>query len=278
MKQFNRLPRWLRITGPIALVSGCMAINAVAFAEILQSFPSLRFSSEATLNKADAKPIAVISPDLLSESESVEAVASAREIPNLEPPKLEPPKLEPRYGHLPYVAASPADMQLIASYAHGEDKRYETLHPDAAAALFEMISAARAQGVWLVPASGFRTLAQQRTLFTAQIANKGTPEAAAVVSAPPGHSEHHTGYAVDLADGNLDQAYDISAAFADTPAYAWLIENAAQFGFELSFPQDNAQGISYEPWHWRYVGSAEAKAIFYPVPEIASETLGEAAE
>lgn len=308
MKQFNRLPRWLRIIGPVALVSGCMAINAVAFAEILQTFhlgqwlrpiadrvsvtvpsttppavapaeitaalepgsSSPKIGPEATLEEANAlskaKPIGA-TPQVTDPSSNAEPsnIAPSDAAPKPNSPKLATPKLEPKYGHFPYLAASPADMQLVASYAHGEDQRYETLHPDAAAALFKMVSAARAEGVWLVPASGFRTLAQQRTLFTAQIASKGSPEAAALVSAPPGHSEHHTGYAVDLADGSLAQAYDISDTFAKSGAYAWLLANAAQFGFELSFPQGNAQGISYEPWHWRYVGSAEAKAIFHPV-------------
>ena len=35
------------------------------------------------------------------------------------------------------------------------------------------------------------------------------------------------------------------------------------FGFELSFPKDNAQGLGFEPWHWRYVGkTGEYKKIF----------------
>ncbi|MEO1391563.1 MAG: M15 family metallopeptidase [Cyanobacteria bacterium J06634_5] len=170
----------------------------------------------------------------------------------------------PKHGHLPYAVSELSQMTLIASYAEGDGQRQETLHPEAAVALLEMVAQARAEGIWLVPASGFRTIAQQRTLFNAQMAKQGSAEAAALVSAPPGYSEHHTGYAVDLTDGSLSQADDISVAFAATPAYQWLLGNAEQFNFELSFPEGNPQGISFEPWHWRYVGSPAAIAVFSP--------------
>ncbi|MEL6816702.1 MAG: M15 family metallopeptidase, partial [Cyanobacteria bacterium J06598_3] len=196
------------------------------------------------------------------------------------------PKPEAKYGHFTYPVANPAQMSLIARYAEGDGQRPETLHPEAATALLEMVAAARAAGIWLVPASGFRTIAQQRTLFNDQMAAKGSPEAAALVSAPPGYSEHHTGYAVDLTDGSLPQAEDISLAFADSPAYQWLRENASQYGYELSFPEGNAQGISYEPWHWRYIGSlaarqslglvkAEAAGDSVPQAEATSDSLAQ---
>ena len=50
--------------------------------------------------------------------------------------------------------------------------------------------------------------------------------------------------------------------FQNRPAYAWLVEHAADFGFENSFPKDNVQGISFEPWHWRYVGDVHALRTF----------------
>ena len=38
--------------------------------------------------------------------------------------------------------------------------------------------------------------------------------------------------------------------FENTNAYKWLTSHAQDFGFELSFPPNNLQGVSYEPWHW----------------------------
>jgi len=84
----------------------------------------------------------------------------------------------------------------------------------------------------------------------------------AEVSAPPGYSEHHTGYAIDIGDGKAPATH-VEESFGKTEAFAWLEENAARYNFELSFAENNAQGISYEPWHWRYVGNQESLEIFY---------------
>ena len=164
-----------------------------------------------------------------------------------------------KYGHRAYTEGNEDDMVLVASYVEGSEHRAETLHPETARALLEMTAAARLDGIWLVPASGFRTITEQRAIFNAQIERQGSPEAAAKVSAPPGYSEHHTGFAVDLADGSLPQTQDINDSFADTAAYQWLLANAANYGFELSFPENNDQGLSFEPWHWRYVGSVQSR-------------------
>ena len=251
---------------PTALVSACVVINAIAFTEIIHTFQSRRPlsvpSTAAELSPAEPSPKNVIEAAATSRIKTASAPASDA-VPTAKALSVDPIDPLPKYGHFPYPVSVPTDMLLIASYAQGEDQRYETLHPDAAAALLKMVAAARADGVWLVPASGFRTIAQQRSLFTAQVASKGTPESAALVSAPPGYSEHHTGYAVDLADGSVAQGYDISASFAKTLAYQWLTANAATFSFELSFPENNEQGISFEPWHWRYIGTPEAKALFH---------------
>mgnify|MGYP003353772201 CR=1 FL=1 len=49
---------------------------------------------------------------------------------------------------------------------------------------------------------------------------------------------------------------------AEAVLHDWLKAHANRFHFELSFPQGNRQGVSYEPWHWRFEGSAEALKIF----------------
>jgi len=73
-------------------------------------------------------------------------------------------------------------------------------------------------------------------------------------SARPGHSEHQTGLALDI------NAARTSAHFENTAAYAWLQENCARFGFILRYPQDKTHitGYRFEPWHYRYVGTAAA--------------------
>ncbi|MBD2208613.1 M15 family metallopeptidase [Nostoc linckia FACHB-104] len=152
-------------------------------------------------------------------------------------------------------------MTLVGSYASGTDQRFESLNIEAVQAFMKMTYAAREVGVWIIPVSGFRTIEQQQKLFLQQIKRRGSEKEAAKISAPPGYSEHHTGFALDLTDGKFPKQ-DITLAFENTDAYRWLTSHAKEFGFELSFPRNNSQGVSFEPWHWRYVGSANATAVF----------------
>ncbi len=160
-------------------------------------------------------------------------------------------------GHLPYPEAQPEDLQAVTA-----DGRV-TLHRDAAQAFLAMQQAARAEGVILVPLSGFRSHQQQQELFYDVKAQRGQQVTErAQVSAPPGYSEHHTGYALDIGDGRQPGSH-LEVSFEQTAAFAWLQRRAAQFHFELSFPRHNAQGISYEPWHWRFVGTPASLELFY---------------
>ena len=54
---------------------------------------------------------------------------------------------------------------------------------------------------------------------------------------------------------------NLSESFEQTRAFRWLQANAARYHFVLSFPPGNAQGVSYEPWHWRYFGRDLARRI-----------------
>ena len=137
------------------------------------------------------------------------------------------------------------------------------LKPEVAQKVETMITEARAVGIRLDVISGFRSLEDQEYLFFELKAERGqTTETRAEVSAPPGYSEHHTGYAVDFIDGTQPAA-DLNASFENTQAFGWLKENAAYYGFEMSFPKGNDQNVAYEPWHWRYVGNQESLELFY---------------
>jgi D-alanyl-D-alanine carboxypeptidase len=164
-------------------------------------------------------------------------------------------------GHLPYKDAPAA--QLVAppeGFARGTCTR---LHTDAAAALEEMLAAAHAEapevGASLVGLSCFRSIRRQKDVFCSK--PQLSFEDRARSSAPPGFSEHHTGLAVDFGDATRPDC-NLEECFADTPAGQWLADNAARFGFVLSFPPGNAQGVAYEPWHWRYEGSQRAAGLF----------------
>nr|WP_155707013.1 M15 family metallopeptidase [Gloeocapsopsis dulcis] len=165
-------------------------------------------------------------------------------------------------GHFAYEEAPQSELESITS-----DGRIK-MRSSAAKQFKAMLAAARADGVRLVPISGFRSANEQEHLFFDVKAQRGQATTKrASVSAPPGYSEHHTGYAVDIGDANVP-ATNLSTTFENTKAFKWLDQNAARFSFELSFPQDNPQGVSYEPWHWRYVGDRHSLETFYKARNI----------
>lgn len=204
---------------------------------------------------------------LNSDSLHHKAASIAQEpIPQVSPSPLpQLPKLgasiavpvKPKLGHFPYPQADPKTLITVGRYG----SRIEQLAPEAAIAWKKMVNAAREDNVWIIPISGFRSIETQTQLFYGRVRRWGSQEAAAKVIAPPGYSEHHTGYVIDLGDGRA-RNLDITTAFARSRVYRWLQKHGQEFGFELSFPQNNFQKISYEPWHWRFVGSPEAEKLF----------------
>ena len=70
----------------------------------------------------------------------------------------------------------------------------------------------------------------------------------------------HTGYAVDIGDAS---GANLTPEFENTATFHWMQTNAARYSFELSFPKNSPQGVTYEPWHWRYVGNSNSLETFY---------------
>lgn len=173
------------------------------------------------------------------------------------------------FGHLPYAEDESSRLTSVGEFVRDTYRREEYLDQEAAAALQKLFAAAAQSDLILQPISGFRTVKDQTELFEKQVQKYGSIEAAAELSAPPGYSEHHTGYAIDIGDRNQPD-FDLKLAFADTSAYRWLTANVTQYGFELSFPPNNAQGVSFEPWHWRYVGTQRAAVQFATARNLSS--------
>lgn len=133
------------------------------------------------------------------------------------------------------------------------------IYPD----LQRMFDDARAAGVYPIVASGYRTPEKQQSLMDEKIGelvNEGYSQADAEQEALKwvnrvGYSEHQSGLAVDInADGIHSAGYEV---------YDWLAQNAWRYGFILRYPEDKTAvtGTGYEPWHYRYVGVENAKAI-----------------
>lgn len=121
------------------------------------------------------------------------------------------------------------------------------LTPAAAIAWRKMQAAAAADGATLLPLSAYRSVARQCAIIRGKLARGQRIGVILRVNAVPGCSEHHTGRALDLgAPGQMK----LKAAFSRTREFHWLQLHARRFGFHLSYPRNNRQGIAYEPWHW----------------------------
>lgn len=117
-----------------------------------------------------------------------------------------------------------------------------------AAFAWERLTAAAAKdGLTLLPLSGFRDVARQVEIFRAKLSAGKTREEILRINAAPGHSEHHSGRAVDIGAAGEPP---LTAAFERTAEFAWLAQHAGEFRFQLSYPRDNPHGIAFEPWHW----------------------------
>ena len=128
--------------------------------------------------------------------------------------------------------------------------------------LQEMFDAARAEDVYMIVRDGYRSYEEQQEVMDEKIAEyKETTSFDFLAKhmaekwvAIPGTSEHQLGLAVDI---NAD-IYSYG-----TQVYEWLANNAHKYGFIQRYPEDKVYitGISYEPWHYRYVGVEAATEI-----------------
>lgn len=159
-----------------------------------------------------------------------------------------------------YAATGPTYIQgilvvnktysLPSTYAPGENKT-------ARAAYEKMASAAKAQGLSMYVFSGYRSYSYQKTLYENYVKKYGQVEADRF-SARPGHSEHQTGLAFDIAQSGASNVY------AESAVSRWLAKNAYKYGFILRYPsgKEPITGYMYEPWHFRYLGVENATKVF----------------
>lgn len=144
----------------------------------------------------------------------------------------------------------------------------KTLAAEAATPYMAMVSAAADDDITLRLQSAYRSVSYQAGLFEKQVekweaqgyqSEEAKTQAATVVN-PPGASEHGCGLAADI---NCPDFWELEEGFEDTTAFAWLNEHAVEYGFILRYTKEDQEttGITYEPWHWRYVGAQNATII-----------------
>ncbi len=158
------------------------------------------------------------------------------------------------------VEANKLHMQPIAVSTDGMSMHLA--RPETIQAYNKMAADATKDNVRLKVIWAFRSSSLQQQQFLAAQQKYGRRGAIKWL-APPNFSEHQTGWALDIGD-EADPAADDNPLFERTAAFRWLSRNARRYAFELSFPKSNWQGVNYEPWHWRYVGTPEARDTFHP--------------
>ncbi|MBO6145186.1 MAG: M15 family metallopeptidase [Bacilli bacterium] len=146
---------------------------------------------------------------------------------------------------------------LIVNKTYSLPKDYDPgkINDDALNAFNEMKEAAAKDNIKLWIQSGYRSYKTQEGLYNNYVKEDGKDKAD-TYSARPGHSEHQSGYAMDL---NI-----IGSAFEGTPEAIWIDKNCYKYGFIIRYPKgkENITGYKYEPWHIRYLGKENAKKVY----------------
>lgn len=134
--------------------------------------------------------------------------------------------------------------------------------------LCEMLNAGKEEGLSFLVCSSYRDKERQEELFDEDVEvllRKGYSymeayEEVAKETMPPGCSEHSTGLAFDIVA--LDYQM-LDKGQEKTDENKWLRKHCAEYGFILRYPKgkEDITDISYESWHFRYVGKEVAEYI-----------------
>ena len=137
---------------------------------------------------------------------------------------------------------------------------------EAADALIEMLTAAKAEGVtnWQVSAA-YRSYQDQQDILEKKVkeymnsnglSRTKALSAARKTVADPGTSEHHTGLAFDMTVPG-------TSAFLGTAQCTWLHRHCWDYGFIVRYQEDKEDitGFLAEAWHIRYVGKPHSTVM-----------------
>lgn len=222
-----------------------LALSTVLFV----SYCVNSFSVSGSATQTDVKPASTVVPTKAPVEQQPVTTAVPKEEKEL------PWSLLLVNGNIPL----PEDYSFVPVQYENEtvDKRMYS-------SLVEMLDTAKAEGLTLWLASGYRDRETQKVILNNAIENRMNSygmaeeearENALLTIALPGYSEHETGLAIDFNYVNQD--------FESTAEYAWLSEHAREYGFVQRYPKGKEEitGINVEPWHYRYVGRKHAKKM-----------------
>ena len=254
----QRLVASIILTLCIGLVAVLLLVNAFALAASIGLTGSER-AGEIVIEHSSSLNEQLPTPQSSSsEQQQVQHESPVIELPTTRLPTLTPTPL-PSVEDTGYLAlvnrhhAVPSDLflnEMVPAWPTVPVSFIEGmyLHPTALQAVANMLNSARESDIGsFFVSSGFRGYDSQQELY-----DDGANSAFAL---PPGHSEHHTGLAVDIMAVGISQ-WELSYSLQGH----WLADNSYRYGLILRYPKgaEAITGIEFEPWHFRYVGKVHA--------------------
>ena len=217
---------------------------------VLLSVPTLWFLLQQ-IDSASVPPVARPATQAISLPQAPEATRSET------PGRCDDPKVLVDRSHALPADYAPDDLVSLRGLGVPILGQDVMLRREAAVNLESLVASAAAAGEELSVASGYRSYEDQRASYARLVSVFG--KGADRTSAPPGHSQHQLGTAVDFT--NAAVGYEVMRSFGRTTASGWLQEHAHEHGFVLSYPPGRhaRTGYHWEPWHYRYVGEDNAR-------------------
>jgi LAS superfamily LD-carboxypeptidase LdcB len=142
----------------------------------------------------------------------------------------------------------PEKLSTVEKQWTYDESREFQLHSNVMPFFNDMVADAKSDGIDLWVVSAYRSFQTQAQLKGAYTVTYGS--GANAFSADQGFSEHQLGTTIDFTTSGIGGGLN---GFQNTPAYTWLRNNAHEYGFALSYPENNSYYV-FEPWHWRFVG------------------------
>lgn len=260
-----------RIAGLTLVV--CVAVGGVSFLLSRRKAPVPTADAAGSAANSAASSLPSAAPGSKAESSAVsgaaaESVESRDNLLGLTAAEAKAMLADPLMILVNHTNQMPENYTFETAECGSKTAVNKTLQTVACNAFLELQKAAAAENVTVWMQSGYRSVSYQTNLYekkTNYYKQQGYDDAkakkmAAAIVNPPGYSEHNCGLAADL---NSPEHTGLDEGFENTAAFRWLCQHAGEYGFILRYPKgaEEKSEITYEPWHWRYVGVENAAKI-----------------
>ena len=250
-----------RIAGLTLVV--CVAVGGVSFLLSHRKAPVPTADAAGSAANSAASSLPSAAPSSKAESSAVsgaaaESVESRDNLLGLTAAEAKAMLADPLMILVNHTNKMPENYTFETAECGSKTAVNKTLQTVACNAFLELQKAAAAENVTVWMQSGYRSVSYQTNLYekkTNYYKQQGYDDAkakemAAAIVNPPGYSEHNCGLAADLNS-------------PEHTGFRWLCQHAGEYGFILRYPKgaEEKTEITYEPWHWRYVGVENAAKI-----------------